>query len=414
MNAILTEEVKNKWGKLLDESKFPKIRSELERNNTIRVLENTVKALKEDNVAADMQNFDPVLINLVRRTAPSLVANDLVGVQPMTGPTGLVFAMRVHYEDGATGTRTETWNENAPDATKSGPYATATAEILGKSKIVNTADAGAAQDPVKDKDPWNQMAFTIDKMSVTAKTRALKSAFTNELAQDLKAIHGLDAETELTAILSGEIIAEVDREIVAEINRQAIPVASGYTYNGTAVNAGAGVVDLATAGFDGRWTVEKHRQLIDIIDRQAQLIARRTRRGKGNFILCSANVAAALESAGTVKYLSDGNGIVQPDVTGIAYVGVLNNRYKMYVDPYSSGDYVTIGYKGPNVYDAGIFYAPYVPLQMYKAIGQDDFQPRIGFKTRYALACNPYAPNTSGVGTDDLNPYFVTFTVNGL
>jgi hypothetical protein len=339
------------------------------------------------------------MISLVRRSMPNLIAYDVAGVQPMTGPTGLIFAMRSRYSSqtgtesmfneadtdfsgaGAqVGTNPAVLNDGTPGTYTNGTgMATATAEALGDS-------AGNS---------FAEMAFSIEKQTVTAKSRALKAEYTMELAQDLKAIHGLDAETELANILSAEILAEINREVIRTIY--------------TTAKAGA-QVDTATAGtFDmdvdsnGRWSVEKFKGLMFQVERDANAIAQQTRRGKGNVIICSSDVASALQMAGVLDYTPALNNNLNVDDSGNTFAGVLNGRYKVYIDPYSANNaasqYYTVGYKGTSPYDAGLFYCPYVPLQMVRAVGENTFQPKIGFKTRYGMTANPFAEGTTaGLG----------------
>jgi hypothetical protein len=346
---------------------------------------------------------------------PSLIAYDICGVQPMTGPTGLIFAMKARYTSQAgtealfneadtkfSGTGTHTGSDvlkalSAANFSTGTGMATATAEALGDS----AANAFA------------EMAFSIDKATVTAMSRALKAEYTMELAQDLKAIHGLDAETELANILSSEILAEINREVVRTIYRNSKQGAARDT-------TAAGIFDLNTDS-NGRWSVEKFKGLMFSIERDANVIARDTRRGKGNIILCSADVASALTMAGLLDYTSGLSDNLNVDSTGNTFAGTLNGRFKVYVDPYmnmgvpysgsgaSTNQYYVVGYKGTSPYDAGLFYCPYVPLQMVRAVGENSFQPKIGFKTRYGLQVNPFAESsaaTSGSGTVDANVYY--------
>ena len=361
-----------------------------------------------------LAGFDPVLISLIRRAMPNLVAYDICGVQPMSGPTGLIFAMKSHYE--AKGTEA-LFNE--PDADFSGGYdASANAydtanpaagtnpgllnDATGGGITAGNYDNGATRIAREDAEAlgessklFREMSFSIEKTSVTAQSRALKAEYTLELAQDLKAIHGLDAESELANILSTEILAEINREVVRTVYRGAKPGAQANVAN-------AGVFDLDVDS-NGRWSVEKFKGLLFQIERDANAIAQETRRGKGNVIITSADVASALAMSGTLDYNSGigaaVGGIGEIDDTGNTFVGTLNGRYKVYIDPYSanvsSDQYYVVGYKGTNAYDAGLFYCPYVPLQMYRAIGQDSFQPRIGFKTRYGMVLNPFAKAVS-------------------
>lgn len=397
MEVLLTEELQKKWAPVIESEDVVEIKDPIVRRCTIRLLENQEKDLKEATVAGDMQNWDPVLISLVRRTMPALIHHDIVGVQPMTGPTGLIFALKAYY--GPTPGGTEALGINEPDRSYSGKYTTQQAEDLGVGAEVDAT--GGTNEPVVQTNPWPEMSFSIEKQSVTAKSRALKAKYTEELAQDLKAIHGLDAETELSNILSAELVAEMNRELVYEINDQAKPGALG-----TAV---PGIFDIA-ADADGRWSFEKYKTLLQQINKEGNLIARETRRGLGNWIITSADVASALEMAGNFSEASAGFSNISHDGgVGITYAGVLNKRYKVYIDPWAATDYVTVGYKGANVYDAGMFFAPYVPLNMVKGMGEEDFQPRIGFKTRYGLAYNPFVSGTSAQNT-----YYRTFTVANL
>ena len=458
---MLTEETKNKWGKLLDECNgMDPIKDSVIRNNTIRLLENTQNVLlaeADPAISADgagtagqgntptTKVFDPLLINMIRRTQPVLVGNQMLGVQPMSGPTGLIFAMRTHRIaiDGAGAkTYTEsgaTYSDGSHETIEtqksfSGSMTTGAAEALGVGLVndeVGTAVAvDAGQPNVVQENPWQEMGFTIDKATIEVKSRALKARYTQELAQDLKAIHGIDAETELSTLLSNEITGEIDREIVGVINAQAIPTSSTLTYNGeiiTVADNTAGTIDMSSAagstGFDGRWTAEKAKQLLEVIGRLASEIAVKTRRGRANFILCSPNVAQYIAEAGRMNYLNnDGSELGMPDVAnGPSFLGVLNGMYKVFMDPFAGVDFCTLGYKGASAYDAGGFYCPYVPMQFMRATGEEDFAPRIGFKTRYGLAANPYAVihATDGVTSNaDLassaggNPYFSRFVLS--
>ena len=419
----LSETYEKKWQPVLEHADLPKITDSYRRAVTSVILENQERALKEDaaflNEAAptnatgsSISNWDPILISLVRRAMPNLIAYDIAGVQPMTGPTGLIFAMRSRYtsQTGAealfneadtdfssrnaagdstlpgvggagssaqSGTNPAVLNDSPAGAYTTGTgMATATAEALGDSG--NNAFA--------------EMAFSIEKSTVTARSRALKAEYTMELAQDLKAIHGLDAETELANILSAEILAEINREVVRTIYSVAEKGASANT--GTVNTTTEGVFDLDTDS-NGRWSVERFKGLMFQVEREANAIAQRTRRGKGNIIICSSDVASALQMAGVLDYTPALNNNLNVDDTGNTFAGVLNGRFKVYIDPYSANNtasqYFVVGYKGTSPYDAGIFYCPYVPLQMVRAVGQDTFQPKIGFKTRYGLVANPFA-----------------------
>jgi hypothetical protein len=387
---FLSEEIKDKWAPVMEHAELPAIKDATKSAITLRLLENQQKALDEANVTGgNVDNWDPVLISLVRRTMPQLIAFDTIGVQPMSGPTGLIFAMKSHYTgEASTGAEALTLPAGAPDTTHSGNMTTAAGEVLGGT--------GAA---------YAEMSFSIEKSSVEAKTRALKAKYSLELAQDLKAIHGLDAENELASILSSEILAEIDREVIAKINSQA----TGGALAGTTL---AGTFDVADAldNKGARWGGERYKSLLTQINKESNLIAKETGRGKGNWLIVSADVASALDMVGAMDVPNMGldNGM-QPDITNTTFAGVLGGKYKVFIDQFAASDYVTVGFKGSNMYDAGLFYCPYVPLQLMKSIGEDDFQPRIGFKTRYGLTHNPFATGAAGA-----NPYFRTFAVAGL
>lgn len=399
--VMLTEEVRESWAPIINEESCAPITNNYIKNSTIRLLENQRIDLAEatGTQTGAVANYDPVLISMVRRTMPSLIAHDIIGVQPMSGPTGLIFSMKAWY--GGTSSGTEAFDSTAPDDTFAAKKATADGEILGSDKQVTT-DPTAVVDQtnsVVETNPWPEMSFSIEKVSVTAQTRALKAKYTEELATDLKNIHGLDAETELANILSTELVAEINREIVKGVDSQAIAGATAATTPGT--------FDL-TADTDGRWEIEKLKGLLMQINKEANLIAQQTRRGVGNWIICSANVAGALDIAGKID-TSLVTGDLNVDGVGVTFSGILNGRFKVYIDPYATTDFFTVGYKGSNPYDAGMYYAPYVPLNMVKAIGEDDFQPRIGFKTRYGIAYNPFVSGTAGQ-----NKYFRKVLVTGL
>lgn len=402
--AILTEAVVKRWAPVVENANLSKIKSHAKRKNLIRVLENTNREMggrllqTETTLTGDIAKYDPVLIALLRRTQPNLVTSGLVGVQPMTGPTGLIFAQRVYYGDAAGGT--ETWNANRPDVNRSGNGAgagmsTAALEALGANRAVD-ATSSSTQEQIFVANPWGEMSMGISSISVTAKGRALKAHFTHELAQDLRAIHGLDAESELATLLQGEIISEIDYEILAYIQSQA---KSGGTIN-------------VTADTDGRWSVERYQGLIRLLDRQSNIIGQETRRGRATWIVTTPDVAGALELAGKLNMFAERDfGIDEVNVTGLTYVGKLAGKWDVYIDPYATSgtNWATLGYKGANEYDAGVYYAPYTPLEFYRGQGEDSFQPRIGFKTRYGLVHNPYASGTSGQ-----NPYFRTVTITNL
>jgi len=352
---------------------------------------------------------------------PNLVAYDICGVQPMTGPTGLIFAMKARYNDYSTAGRenktealfneAETGYSNAAQDTSTpiagsnqDPFASAYATNTGAG--MSTASAEALGD-VEASNGFAQMAFTIEKATVTAKSRALKAEYTLELAQDLKAIHGLDAESELANILSSEILAEINREVIRNVNIQ------GKT--GASATASAGTFNLDVDA-NGRWSVEKFKGLLFQIERESNVIAKETRRGKGNFILCSSDVASALSMAGVLDYTPALSTNLNVDDTGNTFAGVLNGRVKVYIDPYAGVDYLTVGYRGSNPYDAGLFYCPYVPLQMVRAVGENTFQPKIGFKTRYGMVSNPFVGATpaSGLASAGTNQYYRKFAVSNI
>jgi len=364
-----------------------------------------------------IQGFDPVLISLVRRALPNLMAYDVCGVQPMTGPTGLIFAMKSRYTDQAN---TEAFYN---EADTSHSTVVGNANTIGDKHVGTSFDAdlngdlaangvynfadGMATDTAEalgegGGNAFGEMAFSIDKVTVTAKSRALKADYSLELAQDLKAVHGLDAEAELSNILAAEILAEINREVIRTINVTAVQGSDAGTTT-------AGKFDLDVDA-NGRWSVEKFKGLMFHIEREANAIAKATRRGKGNIIICSSDVASALQMAGVLDYTPALNSnSLQVDDTGNTFAGVLNGRYRVYIDPYTTGNYMTIGYKGSNAFDAGLFYCPYVPLQMVRAVDQDTFQPKIGFKTRYGMVANPFhagADATSGALTEDSNVYY--------
>ena len=372
--------------------------------------------------AGNVDIYDPVLISLVRRSMPNLIAYDICGVQPMTGPTGLIFAMRSRYTN-QTGTEA-LFNE--ADASFSGNTFAANASATGAQAGTDPSDRSAsstggaynvhsgmttaeAEKLGSSGSPaFAEMAFSIEKVAVTAVSRALKAEYTMELAQDLKAVHGLDAETELSNILSAEILAEINREVVRTINYSAV---AGATVNTTT----SGTFDLDTDS-NGRWSVEKFKGLMFQIERDANELAKATRRGKGNTLICSSDVASALQMSGVLDYTPALNNNLQVDDTGNTFAGVMNGRIKVYIDPYfadATNNYYTLGYKGTSAFDAGLFYCPYVPLQMVRAVGENTFQPKIGFKTRYGMVANPFAINgapglaaPARLGTGDGNIYY--------
>ena len=425
-----------KWAPVLNEDTAGAIKDSHRRAVTAVILENTEKALREErsqmsflNEApstsvsnSSVSNWDPVLISLVRRAMPNMIAYDICGVQPMTGPTGLIFAMKARYTAGTTASTEALFNEantafsgnsdSAQDSDPAGLYGLtggSDSNINGEragnpafAKGMNTAKAENAG-------AFRNMGFTIEKATVTAVSRALKADYSIELAQDLKAIHGLDAETELASILNTEILAEINREVIRTINSQA---KTGAQQTGL---QNRGIFDLSVDA-DGRWSAEKFKGLLFQLDREANVISKETRRGKGNFILCSSDVASALSASGALDYAPALSTNLNVDDTGNTFAGILNGRMRVYIDPYAVSDFVTVGYKGSNPYDAGLFYCPYVPLTMVRAVGEDDFQPRIGFKTRYGMVSNPFVGATpaNGLATARTNQYYRIFRVDNI
>jgi hypothetical protein len=417
----LTENLQEKWQPVLEHPDLPKIEDAYKRAVTTVILENQEKSVREDRsfmaeaapanaTGSSVDNFDPVLISLVRRAMPNLIAYDICGVQPMTGPTGLIFAMKSRFgsqagaealfneADTDFSARDAAGDTGSPDAQSGTNPAT-----LNDSPSAGTYTTGSGMTTAQAEtlgdgtDEFAEMAFSIDKITVTAKSRALKAEYTMELAQDLKAIHGLDAETELANILSSEILAEINREVVRTIY--------GHAKAGAQVNTTtAGIFDLDTDS-NGRWSVEKFKGLMYQLERDANAIGQQTRRGKGNLIICSADVASALQMAGVLDYAPALNSNLNVDDTGNTFAGVLNGKFRVYVDPYaanvSASQYYVIGYKGTSPYDSGLFYCPYVPLQMVRAVGQNSFQPKIGFKTRYGMVANPFATSDGDGALDN-------------
>ncbi len=405
-----------KWSPVLNEESAGTITDHHKKAVTAAILENQERAMIEERTAmsgfitedvaggantGSAANWDPVLISLVRRAMPNLMAYDICGVQPMSGPTGLIFAMKSRYGSGKTTSPEALFQEADTGFSGQGTHPageampTASAESLGAGGVdVNGNPSG----------DFSEMGFTIEKATVTAKSRALKAEYSLELAQDLKAIHGLDAETELANILSTEILAEINREVVYAINSTAIQGATTGNINVP------GTFDLDLDA-DGRWSAEKFKGLVVQLDREANQIAKETRRGKGNVVVCSSDVATALAASGMLDYTPAMSTSLSIDDTGNTFAGTLNGRIKVYIDPYASADYITVGYKGTNAYDAGIFYCPYVPLQMVKAVGENDFQPRIGFKTRYGMVSNPFVGATPPSGIAPNNIYYRSFSV---
>lgn len=432
-----------KWSPVLNESSAGEITDRHRMAVTASVLENQEKALAEQRGAEQgfmteaaptnatgasaVANWDPVLISLVRRAMPNLIAYDVCGVQPMNGPTGLIFAMKSRY---TSQSGTEALGLNEPNAVFSGDSSgTVTGGPSGFDGVTVAADSalddkrnvdvaggmdtanaeGLGSSGVGPNSSFNEMGFSIEKATVTAKSRALKAEYSLELAQDLKAIHGLDAETELANILSTEILAEINREVIRTINTQAKTGAlqSNVTKSG--------IFDLSTDA-DGRWSAEKFKGLTVQIDRECNTIAKETRRGKGNVVICSSDVATALAASGSLDYSPAINNNLQVDDTGNTFAGLLNGRIKVYIDPYAATNYVTVGYKGTNTYDSGLFYCPYVPLQMVKAVSEDTFQPKIGFKTRYGMASNPFVGTSAadGLAQAKSNQYYRIFRVDNI
>lgn len=449
---MLTEELIEKWGPVLDHTDYGKIKDSHRRNVTAVMLETSHKVLREagsyvpqsllsespipgtamrgsSSTAGDgaIDLFDPVLISLVRRSMPNLMAYDVMGVQPMTGPAGLIFAMRARY--GNTSGSETFYNEvNTAYSTVvagnttmgqnhvgSFPGNSTVSANLAETGLYNYAQGmSTAQSEALGTDSntaWPEMSLSIEKVAVEALGRALKSSYTMELAQDLKAIHGLEAETELANILSAELLAEINREVIRTIY---VTAKAGCTSGTTTAN----IFDLDTDS-NGRWSVEKFKGLIFQIERESNVIAKETRRGKGNILICSSDVASAINMAGVLDYAPamETSGLTVDD-TGNTFVGTINKRMKVYIDPYvTGGDYAVVGYKGSSAFDAGLFYCPYVPLQMVRAVGQDDFHPRIGFKTRYGMVANPFAQGaTQGNGAlvKDSNVYYRRFLVQNL
>lgn len=416
-----------KWAPILEHADMPAIKDSHRRAVTAQLLENQrismgqqAEALTEDtaptNITANVSKYDPVLISLVRRSMPNLIAYDVCGVQPMTGPTGLIFAMRPKFAAAGSLTTEAFYNEADSDFTGTGTQAGTDPSVLNDTvpgTYTNGAGMTTAAAEALGSDTggaFAQMGFEIEKVMVEAKSRALKAQYSVELAQDLKQIHGLDAETELANILSSEILAELNREVIRSIYVTAKP--------------GAQNTDLTTAGaFDldtdsnGRWSVEKFKGMLFQVEREANSIARETRRGKGNFIVCSSDVASAFAMAGVLDYAPALSTDLQVDDTGNTFAGILQGRYKVFIDPYASGNFFVVGYKGASSYDAGIYYAPYVPLQLYKAVSDETFQPKIGFKMRYGMVANPFAQGLTkgnGVLNANSNNYFRRVAVKNL
>ena len=414
-----------KWSPILEHDSFASIKDQHKKAVTATILENTEKALLESgdrqlaqssllmetpiNAAGDggygagasapVAGYDPVLISLVRRAMPNLIAYDIAGVQPMTGPTGLIFAMRSKYANSTAQGTEAFYNEADTDFSGTGTHANALgagSETTGTGMTTSAAEALGSTGGA-----FAEMAFSIEKVAVTAKSRALKAEYTTELAQDLRAVHGLDAETELSNILQSEILVEINRELVRTVYTNAVAGAAG--------TASAGTFDLDVDA-NGRWSVEKFKGLMFQIEQEANAIAKATRRGKGNIVICSSDVASALQMAGVLDYTPALNSnSLDVDDTGNTFAGVLNGRFRVYIDPYAGANYLIVGYKGSSSFDAGLFYCPYVPLQMVRAVGENSFQPKIGFKTRYGMVSNPFAKGATasdGSLTANSNVYY--------
>jgi hypothetical protein len=460
---FLSEDLQKKWQPVLEHPELDTIKDSHRRAVTATLLENQERAAREgsngsggysepsllgeaaptnamgasSSVAGDgnVDIFDPVLISLVRRSMPNLIAYDVAGVQPMTGPTGLIFAMRPQYA--SQGGDEALYNEAVTSFSASSNNSVGAANINpGRDQAAGAGTVQTGADPTArasgsgytvtpgmststaealgdaSGNHFSEMAFSIEKVAVTAVSRALKAEYTMELAQDLKAIHGLDAETELSNILSAEILAEINREVVRTINYTAT---AGAQQNVTTT----GTFDLDVDA-NGRWSVERFKGLVFQIEREANQIAKSTRRGKGNIMICGSDVASALQMAGVLDYTPALSANLNVDDTGNTFAGVLNGRMKVYVDPYfasaSGNQYVTVGYKGSSAFDAGLFYCPYVPLQMVRAVGDQSFQPKIGFKTRYGIVANPFATSAANgvISSQQKNIYYRIMTVANL
>jgi len=469
-NITPMDSLEEKWTPILEHKDLEPIQDSYKRKVTAVLLENEEKALREQNLSETPMNalggnlgggavsgnssnyagFDPVLISLVRRAMPNLMAYDVCGVQPMSAPTGLIFAMRTKYADMAAGAASfgEEGLFQEPDthAGASGGNFTSAALIstdpFGSGTAANSkAQAGGMKVAQSEKlggdaaHAFREMGFTIERVAVEAKTRALKAQYTTELAQDLKAVHGLDAETELSNILSTEILAEINREVIRKIynNAKLGALQGDLTFSGTKALAGittdgvlvvphqregttGGIYDI-NRDADGRWSAERFRGLMFQLEREANVIAKETRRGKGNFCIVSSDVASALAMGGFLNISPALNVSLNVDDTASTFAGVLNGKMKVYIDPYAgSRNFVCVGYRGSSPYDAGMFYCPYVPLQMVRAVGEDTFQPRIGFKTRYGMVTNPFVgtASTNNIESTGINQYYRIFEILNL
>ena len=425
---MLTETIANKWSAVVDHPDLPEIKDAYKKHVTSVLLENQERALMEEKQAlweavpanavgagfsgqvnspanSNLAGYDPILISLVRRAMPNLMAYDVCGVQPMTGPTGLIFAMKSNYS--TQGGTEALFNEADTDFAGSSITAHAGSNPVASPYTTGVGIATGDAEKLGDTYAFGEMAFTIEKTTVSAKTRGLKAQYTVELAQDLKAVHGLDAEGELANILSQEILFEINREVIRTIYNAAQAGAQ------TGATTTYGTFDLDTDS-NGRWSVERFKGLLFQIERDCNSIAQTTRRGKGNILIVSADVASALSMAGILDYTPALSTALNVDDTGNTFAGVLNGKIKVYVDPYSANlntasQFYVAGYKGTSPYDAGMFYCPYVPLQMVRAVDPATFQPKIGFKTRYGLVTNPFTSLTT-----DTNTYYRRVKVTNL
>ena len=450
-NTTPYDQLQEKWNPVLNHPDLPEIGDSYRSKVTAALLENQEAALREQHLTessptnsmgggfsvgtaaqntGSLAGYDPILISLVRRAMPNLIAYDLVGVQPMSAPTGLIFAMRSKYDtqSGAEALYQEAFAKFAGEGnTSTGAAFSSTGGIDPTSSpsldgfralLTNTAEGMGSSDGTAFRD----MAFSIERVAVEAKTRALKAEYTTELAQDLKAVHGLDAETELANILSTEILSEINREVVRSVYVSAKNGAQHSDLNS------AGTYNL-NVDSDGRWSAERFRGLMFQLEREANIIAKQTRRGKGNFVLCSSDVASALAMGGWLQLSPALNTSLDVDDTGNTFVGTLNGKMKVYIDPYSATtndarssdiNFACVGYRGSNPYDAGLFYCPYVPLQMVRAVGENTFQPKIGFKTRYGMVANPFSHDDGTAVMSDgnlvagKNVYYRLFTITNL
>ena len=439
------DKLMEKWAPVLNEQTAGSISDRYKKAVTAQLLENQEVAFREEgaamnflaetptnNTGSGIANWNPVLISLVRRAMPNMIAYDIAGVQPMTGPTGLIFALKSRYKSTRAGVSSGAealFSEAAAGFTGDSGTTAQGSDPSGLGTALDGDGDGTISDSISDPmaniaalstanaeglggaggQSFGEMGFTIEKATVTAKSRALKAEYSMELAQDLRAIHGLDAETELANILTTEILAEINREVIRTVNSQA---QLGASTANTAVN---GIFDLETDA-DGRWSVEKFKGLIVQLEREANQIAKDTRRGRGNFIITSSDVASALSATGMLDYAPALNTSLAVDDTGNTYAGTLNGRTKVYIDPYATNDYINVGYKGTSAYDAGVFYCPYVPLTMVRAVGEETFQPKIGFKTRYGMVSNPFVGATpaNGLAAARSNTYYRIFRVDGI